>query len=261
VTKWDFHSCKHQLPCENRVSSHKLSVASVDQETAVLYPSLCLIFSFWCFRYQAGCTATDSSNSCHFISQVFQGNRQCRLWQLCKLLFYQLFFSFCKEVNLVHASIMSIYNSNEGPDTFVKAFSDALWWQFTGVMLVWLPLFQRNILPSSLILSVITHRICIYLFGLLIDYHEWKFCLDQILSIMNNFSLGYAVCASVHARDISVFRSITLGGGRHRPAYVCSLLLQQLSTWRAKWRMTHWKLEMSSMSPTTHFTEGQLLWN
>jgi len=166
-TKWDFHSCKHQLPCEKRVSSHKLSVASIDQETAVLYSCLCLIFPFWCFRYQAGCTATNSSNSCHFISQVFQGNRQCRLWQLCKLLFYRLFYSFCKEVNVVHASIMSIYNSNEGPDTFVKGFSAALWWQYTGVMLVWLPVFQRNILPSSLILSVITHRICIDLFGLL----------------------------------------------------------------------------------------------
>lgn len=185
-TKWDFQSCKDQLPCEKRVPSHKLLVASIDREIAVFYPWLYLIFPFWCFRYQAGCTTIDNSNSCHFISQVFQGNRQCRLWQLCKLLFYQLLFSFCKEMNVVHASIMSIYNTNEGPDTFVKVFSAALWWQCTGVMLVWLPVFQRNILPSSLIPSVITHRICIYLFGVLIDYYGWKFCLDRILSMMNN---------------------------------------------------------------------------
>jgi len=158
------------------------------------YPYLSLIFSFWCFRYQAGCTATDNSNSCHFISQVFQGNRQCRLWQLCKLLFYQLLFSLYKEMGVVHASIMSIYNSNEGPDTFLKVFNATLWWQCTGIMLVWLPVFQRNILPSSLILSVITHRIFIYLFGILIDYYGWKIFLDWILSIMNNFT----VCAILY---------------------------------------------------------------
>lgn len=183
------------------------------------YPCLCLIFPFWCFRYQAGCTATDNSNSCYFISQVFQGNRQCRLWQLCKLPFYQLLFSFSKEMNVVHASIMSIYNSNERPDTFVKVFNAALWWQCTGVMFVWLPVFQRNILSSSLI-SVIAHRICIYLFGILIDYYGRKFCLDRILSIMNNCTVWAILYVPMNMLEVCFWKHCF----RRRKTQVCMCL-------------------------------------